>query len=870
MSSTILPPPPQRPASADAVAHLPLHRRRWPWITLAVVLVAAAVSGSLVGRFLRFDLPDVRALEDYRPPVMTRVLSSEGNMVASFAEERRMLIEFNEIPIAFQQALIATEDSNFYSHPGIDLWGIARAAWSDLRHLTMAQGASTLTQQLARNLFLHPKKTVKRKLQEATLALEIERLYSKQEILRYYVNQVYMGHGRYGLEAAARFYFGKSAQDLSLTEAATIAGLIQRPEAISPLRNPERALSRRNHVIGRMEEERFLTEAAARDARESPLDAPLTERHVNPAPYFVEEVRRWLQQKFGSSGLYKEGFEVSTTLDLRLQAIANEAVDTGLRDLDRRQGWRGAPRRVPDGEDVALWEPKSWDEGIVVGAVHDGVVTATDGGVAEVRVAGHVGTLDAAAVAWTGKKSPAAVLKPGDVPRVRVVAIAADGTLELALEQDPEVEAALVALDPATGAVRALVGGFDFDRSEYDRAMQAKRQSGSAFKPFVFAAALGEGWTAADTIVDEPTVFLDRHTPDPYQPENYTRDYYHRVTLRTALEKSANIATVKLLTSVGYRPVIDTARRLGISSDLRPYPSLALGAFEVTLLELTAAYGAFANQGVLVEPHLVDEVRNRDGAAIATIDPEVRDAVHREVAYLMNGLLSGVITDGTGQAAASLGMPLAGKTGTTDGNTDAWFIGYAPDLAVGVWVGFDEPRSLGRRETGAQAALPIWTSFMKQAYSEGHSIDAFPRPATIAVTTIDRRTGLKANAAAGCSPVISELFVDGSEPAAYCTEQHHALLAFPYPFQHFALDERGVLQIPANELDRLLAAELDVFLVEGGTRLEAYTEAGTLSLLVDVLPAGAEPERPNWLRERFDAADWKGLDGRSATIHWLD
>jgi penicillin-binding protein 1A len=847
----------------------PFYRKRWPYLVVGSLVLVAALAGSLVGRFLQLDLPDVRALEDYNPPVMTSVLARDGSEVAAFAEERRILIEYHDIPPTFLQALVATEDSAFYRHPGIDIKGIVRALWSDIRHRKMSQGASTLTQQLARNLFLHPDKTIRRKLQEVVLALEIERQYTKQEILRFYCNQIYMGHGRYGLEAAARHYFGKPANELNLIESATLAGLIQRPEAISPLRNPERALERRNHVLRRMTEEGLLGEMAAADAAAQPLEVSQHRRLENPAPYFVEDVRRWLQAEYGSSSLYKEGLEVSTTLDPALQKIANFAMDFGLRELDRRQGWRGVVDRVPEDEDPLLWEHPSWESGLRPGEVHDGVVLAVDAQRARIRVAGHEGTLASEEIKWTKKKKPNELLQPGDLIRVRVRSTDDKGNAALTLEQEPIAEAALVALDPRSGRVLALVGGFDFERSEFNRATQAKRQTGSAFKPFVYAAALSEGWALADTLVDEPTVFLDRRNPDPYQPENYTNKYYETVTLRTGMEKSANIATVKLLTRVGYDPVIQTARRLGIRSDLRPFPSLALGAFEVSLLELTSAYAAFANQGVYVEPNLVEEVRNRDGALVSTIEPIVRDAVRPEIAYLMNRVLSGVISDGTGRAASSLGHHLAGKTGTTDNNTDAWFVGYSPDLAVGVWVGFDEPRSLGDRETGAMAALPIWRAFMEQALST-RSDEDFPQPPGINVVAIDRATGLKANLRAGCESVISEVFIRGTEPTKYCTEQHHTQLDFPYPFQRHTLNEQGALAIPTNELDRLLDGEVDVFLVDGGTRLEVFTPQGTHSLPLELLPAVPEAAWPPRLDDRFDRSDWVGLDGRAARVTWLE
>jgi penicillin-binding protein 1A len=850
-------------------AKRPFHRRRWPYLALGGLLLVSALLGGTMGYFLRLDLPDVRALEDYNPPVMSIVRAADGEVAATFAEQRRMLIEYHDIPPVFLQALVATEDSGFYRHTGIDFKGILRAAWSDLRHMKLAQGASTLTQQLARNLFLNPEKTIRRKVQEAMLALEIERQYTKQEILRFYCNQIYMGHGRYGLEAASRFYFQKPARELTLTEAATLAGLIQRPEAISPVKNPERALERRNHVLRRMAGEGLLDAEELALAQQAPLDTARKGRVENPAPYFVEEVRRWLQSTYGSSSLYKEGLEVSTTLDLRLQEVANRAVESGLRELDKRQGWRGDQRRLPEGQDPEMAELPSWSGPLETGRVHGGVVLSVEAEEARVRVGPWIGRLGPEQIAWTGKKSPVGLLAPGDLVRVRLLATDEEGGAELELEQEPLVEAALVALDPATGEILALVGGFDFERSEYDRAMQARRQTGSAFKPLVYAAALARGKTLADTLLDEPTVFLDPRNPAPYQPENYTLKYYETVTLRTAIEKSANIATVKLLNEIGYDAVIETSRRLGIRSELHPYPSLALGSFEITLLELTSAYGAFANQGVLVEPHLVREVRNRDGALVATLEPEIHDSVQPEIAYLMNRVLAGVMTDGTGQAAAALGRNVAGKTGTTDDNTDAWFVGYAPRLALGVWVGFDEPRSLGRRETGAMAALPIWKAFMEAALPTLPEQE-FVRPDGITVVAIDRETGLKANLDAQCGEVIGEVFVEGTEPTRYCSHGEHVKLKLPYAFQRYPLNEQGELTVPAADLARLLEEELDVFVIDGGTRLEAYSPEGVVSVPLRVVAAEPAQPSPPWLATRFDVTEWKGVDGHPARVVWLD
>jgi len=848
-----------------------VRRHRGKLLVIAALTVVAAATGGALGVFLRLDLPDVRALEDYAPPVMSRVLSRDGATVDTFAEQRRMLIGYHDIPAAFRDGLIATEDAGFLEHTGIDFKGIARAVWTDLRLMRMEEGASTLTMQLARDLFLHRQKTVQRKLQEMVLALEIERHYTKEEILTFYANQVYMGHGRYGVEAAARFYFGKPARDLTLPEAAMLAGVIQRPESLSPRKNIERATARRNHVLSRMVAEGRLDPETARAASSEPIVLAGDDRDQDdPAPYFVEDVRRWLKARYGDGSVYQEGLEVRTTLDLDLQKLANEAVDLGLRQLDKRQGWRGAPARVPEGADPTTWAPESWSRRSPrAGRIVDGVISVVDADSATVRVGDLLGVLDAEDVAWTGRKKVSAVVAVGDVVRVRVASVdESKGRAELALEQDPAVEAALVAIDPSTGEVLAMCGGFDFARSEFNRATQARRQTGSAFKPIVFASALAHGWTLSDSIMDEPTVFLDARNPEPYQPENYGNKYYGRLTLRRGLEKSANIATVKLLDRIGFDGVIDLSRRLGIRSDLRPYPSLGLGAFEITLLELTSAYATFANRGVHVEPYLVQEVRDHGGDLLFRNEPDVGDAVRPQIAFLMNRSLEGVITDGTGRAAAFIDRPLAGKTGTTDDFTDAWFVGYAPDLAVGVWVGFDVKKSLGSRETGAQAALPIWSHFMERALAARPRTD-FERPEGIVLVPVDRDTGLRINPAAGCEHFVVEAFVEGTEPTAFCTREHHRQLLLPYPLQRYPINESGELEIPSNELDRLLASDMTLFLSGDGREVSAYTASGTVSMTVRRVADEPPPALPETLLERFDPSTWTGKDGRPARIEWV-
>lgn len=781
----------------------PPQRSRWKLWTAASLLTLAGGAGVGLGHFLKLDLPSVRQLEDYRPPTITRLYDGAEESLYQFAEQRRILIRFDQIPEVLRNSILAVEDPRFYSHMGVDPTAIARAALKDLLTLSKEQGASTITQQLARALFLGREKRWRRKVQEAILALEIERTYTKEEILAFYVNQIYLGHGRYGFEAASLFYFGKSAQDLSLAEAALLAGLAQRPEGRSPLRKPEGAVRRRNHVLTRMVIEGFVDQASADAARAEPLVLHSPPPRTNPAPYFVEEVRRILEHRYGEAALYQDGLEVRTTLDRELQTLANRAVKNGLRALDKRMGWRGPRGNLLEDPDRTLAEVSfpEWEKPLEVGSVVPAVVETTEAGRVQIRVGRQQAFLGPEEIAWTREKDPAVLLRRGDHILVQIVDLS-DGTLQVTLEQEPKVEGALVAIEPATGEIKALVGGYDFGRSQFNRATQALRQPGSAFKPFVYAAALYAGYSPADLLFDEPTLFYDRRADAVYQPNNYERDYRGILTLRRGLEESVNIASVRLLNRVGYEPVIQLARRMGISSPLYPYPSLALGASEVSLLELTSAYGAFPNQGVRVEPHLLRSVIGHDGSLRENARPEVTEALRPDIAYVMTRLLEGTVLRGTGQRARAVGRPVAGKTGTTDNFTDAWFVGFSPTLVVGVWVGFDQQATLGRHESGARAALPIWLDVMKPFLAK-RSLEQFARPARVEEVPIDRRTGLRAGLDTGCQDVIMETFLEGTAPIEFCSEVHHFQVSLPYFLQRYPLSQRHRLQLTARDVEWL-------------------------------------------------------------------
>ena len=796
-------------------------RRGIALITVGALLLAAT-SGSVFGFLLTFDIPEVRHLQDWKPPVVTTIYAADGQILYQFGAEKRIVVPLDQVAPRFIDALVSTEDSRFFTHLGIDPWGIARALITDIIRFKRAQGGSTITQQLARSLFLKPEKTIRRKLQEMVLALQIEKTFTKSEILEFYCNQVYMGHGRYGVEAAANYYFAKPAKDMTLEEAALLAGLVQRPESYSPVRAPDRARSRRNLVFNRMVAEGKLTAEEAEQAREMPVVVEKVADEENIAPYFVEEVRKYLDAKYGEVTLYEEGLEVHTTLDPRMQRAANEALFTGLRALDKRQGFRPIRQNVlKEGGDLATFEVSAWSRPPIAGRLRTGLVTEVNRKTAAVRLGEYTAQIDSGAIDWTRKSAPNQVLKVGDVTPFLVLAIDEEKKeLKVRLDQEPVVEGALLAIDPSNGEIKALVGGYDFNRSQFNRAVQARRQAGSAFKPFVYTAALDAGYTLADGIFDEPTVFIDPATGDEYQPNNYYRKYYGWTTLREAMEESRNIVAVKLLNQVGYKRTIEIAGKMGISSPLRPYPSMALGTMEVLLVDLTTAYSIFPNQGVRVEPHTIRYVADREGKIREEAKPRVIEVLRADVAYVMTYLLEGVTESGTGALAArEMNRTVAGKTGTTDDLADAWFVGFSPSLVAGVWVGFDEKRTLGGGETGARAALPIWIEFMKAAHA-GKPSERFVKPANVTYVPIDRRSGLRATVDSNCPVTFLEAFVEGTEPGEACSARRHFQLSLPYFLQRYEASDDFELRIEPDALVRLVnEGQGDVELVADGHEL---------------------------------------------------
>ena len=759
--------------------------------SIVALFVIAAALGILTGVLVAYtgDLPQVSALDEYKPSTITRLYASDGRVIGEFATQRRVILKYEEIPVLMRQAILAAEDAEFEHHIGIRPLRLLVTVVRNLvyeRRLFYA-GASTLTQQLTRKLFLKPEKTLERKVKEVVLALQIEKRYTKQEIFTLYCNQMNLGHGAYGVEAAARVYFGKPVKDLNLEDAATIAGILQLPERQSPYVNQKWATQRRNYTLRRMAEEGFITEAQADAAQKKPIVlAGLPGPSNTTAPYFTEEVRQHLERQYGAQDLYEAGLSVQTTLDYDLQAAAAKALDRGLRDLDKRRGYRKPSKNVAaDGKAPGDHSERRWARPVRPGDIVPAVVMAVAAGTARtragaagktgpalppgtarVRVGKFEGLLEKAGFKWTGRASAVDLVKVGDLVEVEVTAVDEPaGAVSVTLEQTPLVEGALVAIDNHTGEIRAMIGGLDFGRSKFNRAVQAPRQIGSAFKPIVFTAAIDRGFTPASLIVDAPVSYSAGPGQPPYAPQNYDRKYEGTITLRRVLEQSRNVPTVKLMEQLTPAQVISYARRLGFQSPLQPYLSTALGASEATLIEVTSAYSAFPNQGVRMQPFSIVKVTERDGTVVEEHRPIAREGIRADTAFVMVSLLKGVVERGTAAKAASLEWPLAGKTGTVDDYTDAWFIGFDPNITVGVWVGHDLKKPLGPGETGAVAALPIWMSFMKayiDRYGDRQNPPVFEPPGNIVFVTVDRGTGAAVDASA--PGALKESFIAGTQP----------------------------------------------------------------------------------------------------------
>ena len=706
-------------------------------VVFGLLVLAAALVGAFAGLLIVYstDLPQVSDLEHYRPSSITELYDDQGREIGSFAIQRRVIVNYEDLPKVLRNAVISIEDKDFERHWGINLWRILGAFYRDLIPHRNKQGASTLTMQLSRNLFLSQERTLSRKVQETMLAIQIERRFTKQQIFTMYCNQIYLGHGVYGFEAGAEYYFNKHAKDLTLEEAAMLAGMLKSGVEYSSILHSDRAMARRNLVINNMLEDGKITAEEATRAKAAPIKLNVNVPPSNLAPWFAEDVRRYLEKKYGSDQVHLDGLKVYTSLDMDLQKAATQAVLEGVAAYERRHGWKGKLQNVVAmGKKISEYQHPDWDNTIAVGSYEHALIIAVSSSAATVKFGRYNTTLGPADVFWTGKRSPQQLLKVGDIVYVKVMSLGPDSKAAVRLEQNSGAQGALLAIDNATGDIKAMVGGIDYEESKFNRATQALRQVGSAFKPYVYTAAVDSAGAAPDDIIlDAPTSFIT--SSGVYTPHNYDSRFEGNITLRHALAESRNIPALKLAERVGMKTVIEYARKFGVSSPLPPYLPVALGAAEVTLYEQTAAYSTFPNDGVRVTPRYIRKVTDYNGRVLEENYPEVKDVISANTARIMTSMMREVVLHGTAARASALKHALAGKTGTTNDFTDAWFIGFSPSITCGVWIGFDEKKTLGPKETGAQAALPIWMDFMKAAIA-GHEEEDFtsptlaPRPVT--------------------------------------------------------------------------------------------------------------------------------------------
>jgi penicillin-binding protein 1A len=761
----------------------------------AFMLLCLAVAAGILLQHFNTDMPDYDRLAKYEPPVMTRIHAADGQLVAEHARERRLYLPIQAVPDLVKAAFLSAEDKNFYEHSGVDVAGIIRAMVVNLRNSGSGKrpvGASTITQQVAKNFLLTNEISYERKVKEALLALRIEQAYSKDKIFELYLNEIYLGLGSYGIAAAALNYFDKPVSQLSIAEVAYLAALPKAPENYNPYRNKDRAVERRNWVIDRMVENGYIRLSDGDAAKASPLEVTLRARnnYLFGSEFFAEEVRRNLIDMFGSEKLYEGGLSVRTTLDPKLQVLARQALHAGLIKFDQARGFHGPISTIdisgdwgePLGKVPALADVPEWRLAVVLGV---GDVEASIGlqpprkASGELSDARETGTIPLDQMKWAarGAKKASAVLKPGDVVYVEGVA---DEPGTWKLRQPPEIQGAMVAMDPYTGRVLAMEGGFSFAESEFNRATQAWRQPGSSFKPFVYAAALDNGYTPSSVILDAP---IEIHVgTEVWRPVNYGGKFYGPATLRTGIEKSRNVMTVRLAQDMGMPLVVEYAKRFGVYDNLLPYLPMALGAGETTVMRMVTAYATIANGGRKINATLIDRIQDRYGRTIYQHDqrqcegciatdwtdqPEPELVDNREqvldpmTAYQITSMMEGVVQRGTATVVREVGKPIAGKTGTTNDEKDAWFIGFSPDLVVGVFIGYDKPRPMGKGMTGGVLAAPIFTEFMKVALKDAPPKE-FQVPDGLELIPIDRRTGLRASA--GGDGVILEAFKPGTAP----------------------------------------------------------------------------------------------------------
>lgn len=774
-------------------------------IALIIISLAASIG---IYRALLQNLPDVEILEKYEPGIITYIYDDKGEIIREFAEEKRIRITYADIPETLKQAIIATEDPRFYKHSGVDTRGIVRAVWENIRNLGRGRrphGGSTITQQLIREVFKMTKRAnIRRKLKEWILALQVEKRYSKEEILTLYCNQFYLGPRLYGVETLSLKYFGKNVRDLSLVEAALVAGVFRGAGRYDPYRYPNDTLVRRNHVLNRMKEEGYITAKEAQEAQAEPMEVlPLNRYTSDFAAYFIEEVRKYITEKYGSDVLFRGGLKVYTTLNSEWQRYAEESLKANLRRLDREKEWRKdkinvIERGVENLEEISPFNDpgnpdrlrlESWFKPVIEeGDILETVVKTVERNRAEVLLKDWTGVLTSRDLPSMWGRSLSTLIKPGDVVHVKINKIDEENRLlQVSLEQEPELESAFLAIHPQSGQIKAMVGGYSYKRLKFNQATQAMRQSGSVIKPFLYTAALDNGYSPTSIFIDEPTEFPDKWMGEIYSPPNYDEKYKGACTLRMGIEQSRNMITVKVLDAISPQVGVDYVKRFGITTPIYPYLSLALGAFEVYMTEMVSAFSTFPNKGVRIEPSFISRVEDKDGSVLEEAQIRSHNIISPQLAYLMTSLLRGVVLRGTATPAASLEMNICGKTGTTDEHSDAWFMGFSPDLCAGVWVGYPEGRrTIGPRKSGAVAALPVCRDFFERiiedkkqaAKEEGQSYvpEEFEEPPHLEYVQIDRLTGRLAGPICLSRYVFREVFLPNmKKPSRPCTYEDHML-----------------------------------------------------------------------------------------------
>src|SRR3972149_5773260 len=746
---------------------------------IIILVILSIILGASAGGYFAIEkgIPSIEELKQYQPETGTKIYADDDVLVGELKIEKGVFVPLNKIPDNMKNAAIAVEDSRFWKHKGIDYIAIIRALLKDIVYVQLKEGGSTITQTPAKVIFLTPEKTVKRKLREAALAVNIERPLTKEEILELYLNKIYFGHGAYGVEMASEVYFGKSVRNITLSEAALIAGLIKAPLIYSPYNDLTKAKERQQIVLSRMEEEGYIKRSEKESALKQPIYLSNVRKGIEANNYFIEYIRRYIEEQYGEEMVYREGLKVYTTLNRNAQLSAARAIQEGLRELDKRRGWRGPTEHRKDIDVKREMKSKESVAAVVanIGGISSGLVLKVSGKEAVIKTRGVIGKLTIEDAKWASKvidlkkgKSRflndfnlTQILKAGDVVKVGIKTMKGN-SVRLTLEQEPQVEGALVALEPETGFIRAIVGGYDFIRSDFNRAVYAKRQPGSAFKPIIYAAAMDHGFTPASIITDEPVVYYGGPRGE-WSPENYDHKFYGPTRLREALTYSRNVVTIKLVEAVGIDDVIDFARLLGFQGEIPRDLTISLGSMSVTPMELALCFNVFASGGMKMKPIAIKYIIDSKGRVLESNEPDAEEVISPQTAFLITSMMEDVVKYGTGWRAKALGRPVAGKTGTTNEYRDAWFIGFTTDLVSAVWVGFDDTRSLGPQETGARAASPIWVSFMNNVLG-GEPREFSPPDDGIVSKYIDPATGLLSKDE---TRAIQEYFNEGTEPKQF-------------------------------------------------------------------------------------------------------